>query len=82
MYTVLTEESLTRLSSNNESTMDAKDSPYLHAHSRISNSTILYGNVLLLSDLCTCIKFLKMASRMKPYFSGDQFEAPRETSKS
>jgi len=32
MYVVLTEESLTRLSSNTESTMDAKDSPCVRAH--------------------------------------------------
>jgi len=41
MYAVLAEESLTRLCSNTESTMDAKDSPCLHAHNHISNSAIL-----------------------------------------
>jgi len=32
MYAVLAEESLTRLCSNTESTMDDKDSACLHAH--------------------------------------------------
>jgi len=38
MYAVL---GLTRLCSNTESTMDAQDSPCLHAHNHTSNSAIL-----------------------------------------
>ena len=44
MYAVLAEESLTRPCSNTESTMNAKDSPCLHAHNLISNSAILNNN--------------------------------------
>jgi len=40
MYAVLAEESLTRLWSNTESTMDDKGSPSLHAHNHISTSSI------------------------------------------
>jgi len=47
MYAVLAEESLTRLFSNTESTVDAKNSPYLHAHNCISNSTILNNNCFI-----------------------------------
>jgi len=47
MYAVLAKESLTRLCSNTESTMDAKDSPYLHAHNHISNSAILNNNCFI-----------------------------------
>jgi len=39
MYAVLAEESLSRLSSNTGSTMDANDSTCLHAHNCISNLT-------------------------------------------
>jgi len=49
MYAVLVEESLTRLSLNTRSTMDAKNS---HAQNRI---LII---VSLLSDLCACINFV------------------------
>ena len=45
MYAVLAEESLTRLSSNVESLVDAKDSSCLHVHNHIiSNSVILNKN--------------------------------------
>jgi len=45
---ILAEESLTRLCSNIESTMDAKDSSCLHAHNHIiSNSVILNKNCFI-----------------------------------
>ena len=47
MYAVLAEESLTRLCSSIESTMDAKDSSCLHAHNHYSNSVILNKNCLI-----------------------------------
>jgi len=47
MHAVLAEESLTRLCSNTESTMDAKDPPCHHAHNRTFNSTILNNNCFI-----------------------------------
>jgi len=44
MYAVMAEESLTKLGSNTESTMDAKDSLCLHAHNCISNLAISNNN--------------------------------------
>ena len=58
MYAVLT-----RLSSNIESTMDAKDSPCLHEQNRISNSTILNNNCFVVKwFVCMCTIFENGAS--------------------
>jgi len=61
MYAVLAEESLTRLCSNTELKIDAKDPPCLH-HNRISNLAILNNACIYIY----AIRFMKMASLMKP----------------
>jgi len=56
MYAALAEESLTRLCSNAESTIHAKDSPCLHAHNNISNSELLNNNCFVakwIVHMCT-----------------------------
>jgi len=49
MYAVLTDESLTGSlqTQSQHILMDAKDSPCLHAHNRISNSKILNNNCFI-----------------------------------
>ena len=57
MYAVLPEESLTRLCWNTESTINAKDSPCLHAHNCISNSAILNNNCIVKWFVRMCTSF-------------------------